>query len=201
MKDGDVRKALLSSLSSQHIGDPSTRIVEEMGVWAGTVRIDVAVINGEMSGYEIKSDHDNLNRLPTQSQLYSRVFDKLSLVASERHIEKARKIIPDWWGVTLASFSGDEIHLNTIKIPSKNPSPDPYLVAELLWKEEAIKILEENGLAKGWRSKRIKMLHERLANEVPFSLLANSVRATLKSRNGWLSRKNASYEFDMTVHS
>jgi hypothetical protein len=60
MRDRDVRAALLRRLSSDYADDADTRIVEEMGVWSGSVRIDVAVINGELSGYELKSDRDTL---------------------------------------------------------------------------------------------------------------------------------------------
>ena len=56
-----------------------------MGVWSGTVRIDVAVLNGEMCGYEIKSDRDTLERLPFQIEIYSKEFDKLTLVVGRRH--------------------------------------------------------------------------------------------------------------------
>jgi hypothetical protein len=38
--------------------DLDTRVVEEMGIWAGSVRVDIAVINGEFHGFELKSDRD-----------------------------------------------------------------------------------------------------------------------------------------------
>ena len=64
MRDRDVRQALLAHLAELHAGDPDTRIVEEMGVWCGTARIDVAVVNGELCGFELKSERDTLERLP-----------------------------------------------------------------------------------------------------------------------------------------
>ena len=81
MRDSDVRKAVLATLDQKHAGDHNTRIVEEMGVWAGSVRIDIAVINGELCGFELKSDRDTLARLPTQADIYSRVFDRISALA------------------------------------------------------------------------------------------------------------------------
>jgi hypothetical protein len=68
-----------------------------MGIWSGSVRIDVAVINGELTGYELKSDRDTLERLPLQAELYSRVFDRLILVVGKRHAKKAIEHIPEWW--------------------------------------------------------------------------------------------------------
>src|ERR1700712_292570 len=102
MRDFDVRSAVRQRLQALHADDPNTRIVEEMGVWSGSVRIDLAVINGELAGYELKSDRDTLERLPLQSRLYSRVFDRVTLVASGRHLDKATIRIPDWWGVVEA---------------------------------------------------------------------------------------------------
>src|SRR4051812_15627734 len=89
MRDSDVRKALKERLHTQHVDDPHTVILEEMGVWSGSVRIDVAVINGELNGYELKSDRDTLERLPLQADIYSRVFDRLELVVGQRHATKA----------------------------------------------------------------------------------------------------------------
>ena len=69
MRDIDVRQAVKSYLKALHEDDPATRIVEEMGIWAGSVRIDIAVINGELSGFELKSDSDTLQRLPLQADI------------------------------------------------------------------------------------------------------------------------------------
>ena len=76
MRDLDARTAIRRQLHAAHSADPDTRIVEEMGIWSGSVRIDIAVINGELSGFELKSDRDTLERLPNQADLYSRVFDR-----------------------------------------------------------------------------------------------------------------------------
>jgi hypothetical protein len=191
MRDRDVRSALLQQLRIAYAEDGDTRIVQEMGVWSGAVRIDVAVINGELSGYELKSDKDTLDRLTYQAELYSRVFDKVVLVAGLRHLEKACHRIPDWWGVTVAELDGGAIKLRSVRAPVRNQSVEPYLVAQLLWKDEAIAVLERRGLAHGWRAKRVKAIHERLASELPLDDLCEQVRSTLKTRNHWL-RQNAS---------
>ena len=94
MRDHDIRAALRAKLSRDFAGDDNTCIVEEMGVWSGSVRIDMAVINGELSGFELKSDRDTLERLPFQADLYSRVFDRVSLVVGERHFQRAVDYVP-----------------------------------------------------------------------------------------------------------
>lgn len=186
MRDADVRAAVRRKLEAEHLGDPDTLIVDEMGVWSGTVRIDIAVINGEICGYELKSDRDTLTRLPLQADVYSRVFDKVTLVVGERHAQKARALIPKWWGVTLARVRGGELKLIDDRKPRSNPARDPYLVAELLTKEEAIAVLVEHGLADGWRSKKVREIHQRLATELPLATLSERVRTTLRARQDWL---------------
>jgi hypothetical protein len=182
MRDSDVRRAVKTWLSANYADDDDTRIVEEMGVWSGTVRIDIAVINGSLIGYELKSDRDTLERLPRQVALYGRVFDFLHLVVGKRHAEKAEKHLPEWWGIKIAVASGDEVELICHRAPASNPSPDPYLIAELLSKEEAVGVLEALGMDKGWRSKRIRLIHERLAWELPLDELRHQVRDVLKKR-------------------
>ena len=103
MRDRDVRAAVRQDLDARHGGDTETRIVEEMGIWSGTVRIDIAVINGELWGYELKSERDTLERLPAQAKLYSRVFDRVTLVVGTRHVGAAEDAVPPWWGLTIAS--------------------------------------------------------------------------------------------------
>lgn len=186
MLDKDVRNAVWKKLSSKYGEDKNTKLVQEMGVWSGTVRIDIAVINGELSGFELKSDKDTLERLPFQSELYSKVFDKINLVVGSKHAFKAKTLIPSWWGVIVATQEKSGVSLEISKTSEENPSPDPYLIAQLLWKDEALNVLESFNLAKGWRGKRIKLIHQRLATELPLKDLKFHVRETLKKREDWL---------------
>lgn len=200
MRDRDVRAALLQQLAVTYAGDDDTRIVQEMGIWSGSVRIDIAVINRELVGYELKSDRDTLERLPTQADLYSRVFDRLSLVIGERHFKKAVAHVPRWWGVLVATKGRDGIILISEREQDWNPSPEPYLIAQLLWKDEALAVLESYDLARGWRGKRVKDIHQRVASEIPFDELRAEVRTRLKQRRDWLWQPISSY-FNMSVDS
>lgn len=182
MRDSDVRRSVKTWLVDEYAHDPDTRLVEEMGVWSGTVRIDIAIINGSLSGYELKSDRDTLERLPHQVALYGRVFDFLYLIVGKRHAEKAETLLPEWWGVQVAVENAGRIELHPHREPRPNPSPDPYLIAELLSKDEAIGVLGAFGMDRGWRSKKIRLIHERLANELPLDELRSQVRTVLKQR-------------------
>lgn len=192
MRDSDVRKAALSMLATRHHDEVDTRIVEEMGVWSGSARVDIAVINGSLSAYEIKSDRDTLERLPFQQDMYSRVFDYVELIVGQRHFEKAVAIIPEWWGVTIATEVDEGVRLEVARSPVPNPSLDAFLVSQLLWKDEALSVLEKYSLARGWRSKRAKLVHQHLAGAIPLDELRFHVRASLKGRQQWLKATSTS---------
>ena len=64
------------------------------------------VVNGSLKGFEIKSDRDTLKRLGRQSEIYSKVFDTITLVTSECHLTPALDLIPAWWGIEIAFMDG-----------------------------------------------------------------------------------------------
>jgi hypothetical protein len=182
MRDCDVRMALRERLSIEHAGDDNTRLVEEMGIWSGTVRIDVAVINGELSGYELKSDSDSLERLPFQAEIYSKVFDRVTLVVGSKHIRLALTIVPRWRGCLEAKTSKGKVVLKPKRNGRINPSRDADVIVQLLWKDEAVAVLDAHGLAKGWRSRRAPEICSRLVSALPFDVLTDHVRAALSRR-------------------
>lgn len=189
VRDGDVRKVLLSRLGSLHQNDSDTIIVEEMGIWAGTARIDVAVINGELTGFELKSDSDTLLRLPFQAEIYGLVFDKVYLVASRKHLKNAQKIIPRWWGkLAIEPTEDGTLDLVERRPARENPKVSAEILAKLLWRSEALALLELHGLATGHKSKSAPALHQRLAQQLDITSLKNGVRSALKNRPNWLGK-------------
>lgn len=187
MRDRDVRLAIRAELEAAHAGDSDTRIVEEMGIWSGSVRVDVAVINGELAGFELKSARDTLARLPQQALFYSEVFDRMTVVTAENHLSGCVDMLPAWWGVMVAYNKADGcVGLAPFRDGTRNPSQNPMQIARLLWKAEAVEVLDRHGLVKGLRSKPIDQLHRRLAEQLPIALLRQEVRTCLKIRPDWL---------------
>jgi hypothetical protein len=189
MRDRDVRLAIRCRLACEHAEDSDTRIVEEMGIWNGSVRVDVAVINGELAGYELKSARDTLDRLPAQAALYNQVFDKVFLVAAERHLAHAAAVLPDWWGIIVAhDDSGEKVRLENYRAAGNNPSIDALQLARLLWREEGLALLEGIGCSKGVRSASRERIAQRLADSLTITDLAVGVRRCLKDRAIWLGQ-------------
>lgn len=186
MRDSEVRLALRNLLARRFQFDANTRIVEEMGIWSASTRIDVAVVNGELHGFEIKSAKDDLSRLPRQVELYSQVFDRLTLVVAQRHLDKAMALVPTWWGVIHARLSTESVRLSEACAPMSNPCINLLQVARLLWRSEMLEVLTRYKLDRGVRSGRIDTLAARIVDGLPADTLRIEVRHALKARRSWL---------------
>ena len=181
-----IRSALREELRKLYAQDKKLRIIEELGVNHGTARIDIAVVNGIMHGYEIKSDQDTLQRLPEQMNIFNAVFDKVTLVVGKSHLYNAINIIPDWWGIIVAKADPNgSIIFNIIREGENNKGQDSVSVARLLWREEALKILEETGKAQGFYSKPRASIYEKLSTVLDQETLSAKVRETIFFRSEW----------------
>lgn len=183
--DGQIRAALRGLLTSKYADDPDTLILDELAIWGGEIRADLAVLNGCMHGFEIKSDADTLKRLPRQIEAYNAVFERATLVASPRHIERAITLIPGWWGVIAVESIGAEVELKPLRAEQVNPSPEADAIAAFLWRQEALAILESLGLASGVRTKSMGILIERIAQNLAARDVASLVRQALRARGDW----------------
>jgi hypothetical protein len=187
MKDIDIRDALKRRLQSGYADDPSTLIVDELGLRHGIARVDVAVINGLIHGFELKSDRDTLRRLPSQMRVYNSVLDRITLVVGQRYMDSAMSLIPEWWGIMLAETVESGYHLTEVRKPQDNLFQDIVAVSKLLWRDEALSLLEEIGEAEGVRWERRAVIYERLAEVVDPNLIRFRVRHQLRTRTSWRS--------------
>lgn len=56
--------------------------------WAGDSRADVVILNDTSSVYEIKTEFDSLNKLPSQIDSYKKLFDKIYVVTDISLLEQ-----------------------------------------------------------------------------------------------------------------
>lgn len=185
--DTIIREALLERLSKEYATNPEYRVIPELGLWHGAARIDVAVVNGVLHGFEIKSDRDTLARLPEQREAYNSVFDKVTLVVGGKHFVDAFKIVPEWWGIETAHVGKDgSVFFNQIRESRSNPMQDDISIARLLRRGEALDLLESVGRAKGFRSKTRDTIYAKVVETVELETLKSYVRNVLQgSRQDW----------------
>jgi hypothetical protein len=186
MNELDLRRGAKSKFLACYRDDPTTLVLDELGLRHGAARIDIALVNGIIHGYELKSDKDNLRRLPRQMQIYNSVLDRITLVTTDRHAEPAMRLIPRWWGIKIAvRSSADVVEFSDLRDASDNPSLDIFAVSKLLWREEALTLLDEFGEADSLRYKKRALVYARLAEVADLDTVRERVRRQLKSRKTW----------------
>jgi hypothetical protein len=164
-------------------------VLHELGLSHGTSRVDIAVINGHIRGVEIKAEADNLERLPRQVEAYGQVVDRATLIASVRHLPAALELLPEWWGVIIASRAvNGAVIFRRLRKDRINRHTDAISLARLLWRSEVHKVLASMGCEANLLRAPRSVLYVELARRLPKSRLAALVRATLKSRTNWRDR-------------
>lgn len=189
VQESDVRGALVARLRRQHADEQQTRIVHELSLCQAEARIDLAVVNGRLTGWEIKTAADTLGRLPLQEPVYSRVFDRVWLAADARHVDAALALIPHWWGVVRVGERGGACTLTQVRPSRLNTDVDLASLVQLLWRDEALAELSALGLAAGLERAPRRVLWQRLADAVPRraskAQVQRRVRERLRDREGW----------------
>ncbi len=186
MNDPQLRCAVKRKILARYADDPYTRIFDELGLRHGAARIDIAVVNGIIHGFELKSERDTLKRLPRQVQMYNSVLDRVTLVVASRHADEATRIVPEWWGIKIAAMSPTgALEFSDCRAARDNPSPDILAVSKLLWRQEALTLLDEFGEAERLRYKPRALVYGRLAEVADLDTVRERVRRQLKFRETW----------------
>jgi hypothetical protein len=188
MLDRDIR-AYLHRTYLHHYHLDGSKVVDEMGLSAHAARIDIGVINGQLVGFEIKSDRDTLDRLPSQMQVYSQIFDLLTVVCGPKHERKLNTWLQEhfpYCGLLVTEPAPGGGTLRPVRPTEQNHQRTGYAVASLLWHEEAKQLLVQLGAGKGLSRLRRFDLWQRLAGVEPdVDILAGYVRKILKDRLTW----------------
>jgi hypothetical protein len=187
--DRHIRQALYSEFLNipQYCTD-DTIIVDELDICGGTSRIDIAVINGRLHGYEIKSEQDNLRRLVDQIDSYNLVFNTLYIAVSEKHISEVERMVPEWWGILGALGNSSSLEIFNYRNAKENPCVDGFSVAHLLWREELISLLKcHTEVTRSYHKKSRIQLAKIAALNLDLIFLQDYVRQALKNRTTWKS--------------
>jgi hypothetical protein len=61
---------------------------------AGECKVDLVILNGSATAYEVKSERDSLLRLERQMAAYSKVFARVYVIAADCHMEEIIASVP-----------------------------------------------------------------------------------------------------------
>lgn len=179
MREAEIKQALANHLAQER-NLVSRTFLEELEVSGGEVRADFVDVS-DMHCYEIKSEADTFRRLIGQGSRYARVFDRITLVTSERHLKKALPMVPLWWGIMLIpDYEG--MGFRQVRTAKPNNKHEVEVLATLLSKEEALDLLEVRGITRGWRSKSLYMIQAYIAEILTLDELRVQVQAYLHRR-------------------
>ena len=137
MNDKAIRDILIAYLQATN---HEIRIYQEKSI--GSSICDVMAVTDKLTGYEIKSDHDNYSRLGEQVKAYDRFFDENYLVISQSHSRSAEGKVPTHWGILC--IHNDSI--TVIRKAQKNRSVSRRNQLAILWKLELKNLLIKNNM-------------------------------------------------------
>lgn len=184
--DKDIRQVIHKSLAAEYRYDKNALIVHELKVCQGEARIDIALVNGAMHGYEIKSDRDTLERLYNQIGVYNRVFDTITLVAGASHLEDAAAEAPPWWGIKAATLTDAGIvEIQDVREPDINTKHDAFALAQFLWRAELLDLLSNYDIDKKVKRLTRPKLWAYVADHIPLDDIRKHVRHCLRGRTNW----------------
>ncbi len=186
MRDSVIRSAFHQSILKSEHNSSDVIVVDELGLKNGQIRADIAVLNGKLVGYEIKTNNDTLIRLPNQIKAYNEVFDNVYIITGDKHFENILLNVPQWWGIYLITETDNGgYNFKCSRKARKNREKDTFGLAQLLWKDEVIDILTCT-LNYKVKSKSTKDdLYEIISTEYSSTTLSTMVLKYLKSRQTW----------------
>lgn len=176
--DRDVRTHLHEYLRREVIKDHDAVVIDELTLQRKDGRIDVAVVDSRLRGYEIKSEADKLTRLAKQTKIYGRVFDQLSVVVDDRHLQQVVKEVPKFWGLYLWL---PDTGVGVVREPTQNPEIHKLSLAQLLWRDVAMSLLKEHDAHKGMASKPKWCLWPRIAEVCSHDAIHSAVLNQFKN--------------------
>ncbi len=162
-------QVLKYKLSQQYFN--KRNIVAAFEIKVNNSRADFLTINGHTTSFEIKSELDNLTKLTKQAADYMLAFEYNYLVIDERHVQKAKELIPASFG--LWSYKDGKYKKN--KKAELNDQMEPEVQLRLLTKKElTVSFPEAGGI------KEILISHDKI-------VINNQFKKTLKNRyrNRW----------------
>jgi hypothetical protein len=186
MRDKIVRQAFHNTVLKSDHSDLQTIVIDELGLRNGEVRADIAVVNGKLIGYEIKTEKDTLSRLPTQIQAYSEVFEKAFIILSDNHLKNAITMIPNWWGVYRIKRKPDGSFIfPCIRNARINKNQNTFTLVQLLWKPEALKLINSIFAASFKSNLNKQVIYELLSQKFSKKKMSKVVIQYLKQRDNW----------------
>ena len=178
MNDQEMRDPLFDYLEGFY---GKIRILEEKNT--GASRADViGVIDGDLIGFEIKSDRDTYTRLKTQTVDYDAFFDFNYLAVGASHQKHAHEHLPAHWGILVVHESENGPIVEMDQIPARNNGAKLANQLSFLWRPELERLLVQNELPL-YRGRSKAFVQEKLLEKVEHAVLKKQITDILFERD------------------
>ncbi len=156
-------------------------LINEMVVGGFSRRADIAVANGKLMVFEIKSDLDTLRRLPGQLEVYQQRFDKVTVVTTSRFVKEVIDSSCEAVEILEASVNASgQATLKTIRRGKTREIRAKAMLASFLTKVDLVSMLKAVGIAASTNQARDDLLAA--MEKLPIKDVRASVLAAIKAR-------------------
>lgn len=182
----DIRLALRCWVKEKFKTNQNDILIDELGFSNkdpnssvdSSFRADLALANGRLVGFEIKSEKDSLKRWVSQMTAYLNVFDEVWLCVHGKHLESALTITPKSIGVIVVdNFES----LTLVRVAKNQTFNNAYDLSGLLWRDELDALAKFHGIIIKSRATKNEV-REILAKSLGIELIRAFVLQQLKIR-------------------
>ena len=134
-------------------------LINEMVVGGFSRRADIALANGKLMVFEIKSDFDTLRRLPGQLEAYQQRFDKVTIVTTPRFAKEVADSSCKTVEILEASVNASgQATLRTVRRGKTREIRTKALLASFLTKVDIVTMLKASGITASTNQARDDLL-------------------------------------------
>ncbi|EHQ5004380.1 sce7726 family protein [Salmonella enterica] len=179
LREQDVKVALIDWLFRKGLLENAT-IINEMVVANWSRRADLAVANGHLQAFEIKSDFDSLKRLDGQLETFTSRFEKVTVVCAPKFTYEIAKKVKSDVGVIEYLNTNKGVRFKIVQRGRTAVLGNKKVYINFLLKKELQLLLIENGKKFLFESGREAL--ERIAEQIPLSRIRDFVLKSIKQR-------------------
>lgn len=190
LREQDVKIALIDWLYKKGMLSDAT-IINEMVVANWSRRADLAIANGSLQAFEIKSDFDSLKRLDGQLKIFKSSFEKVTIVCAPKFTCEVSKRVSSDVGVVEFQSNNGSVRFKVIQKGRICSRLNKVAYLDFLLKTELKDLLNQHGIT--FSNELHRDCLEVLASKISLNKIRDFVIASIKNRyyatsNEFLSR-------------
>lgn len=142
VSEKEIKAILIDWLFDKGMVDDAV-VISEMVIANWSRRADIALANGRLYGFEIKSHFDTLKRLPGQVESFQAHFDKVIIVAASKFISAIERDYPSEIGILEVYESSGRAKIRQVRAGRICEVKDVSRLTSLLTKSELEKFVRQ----------------------------------------------------------